>query len=870
MKPFFSIIMPTFNRKHRIKDAVDSLLAQTYQDFELIIVDDDSSDGTEEFLSEIYFQEIKSGKIKHIKLPENKGAAFARNEGLRSAKGDWIGYLDSDNKMHPDFLETFAKAIKENQKHEIFYGQIKCRQSQEIIGHEFDFKELTLGNFIDLGVFVHSKKIYDELGGFDASLTRLIDWDLILRYAEKYPPKFIKKVLLDYFDGSDFSRVTNSNSYVENYKKVIMNYYGQLPADEFVKLYHEPFQKLADKDLEIKKKDRELKQKEREIEIIKSSKTWKILDFYLRMLGYSFFPLVNYIKKFVYLIKSSLFTIRQEGIVNWIVRTKNYILHGEGFLDEVGPSRDNFNLADAIKYYDNERITVSSFVPFDFTPNNFGGGVRIMSVYESLSKHFNVNLIGISGYGAKFKKMEINGCFTAYLVPMSKKFYDLMVEEQKAADGLLHDILLTDGYKLIPNLVEICRLLNRNTDVFISSHPYFFKMLLEYCSEKTLVYEAHNIDYDLKKTYFENLENSSAKKYLEMVKEVERIACQKSDIIMGVSREDSAGLCRNYSVAEEKVVLVPNGKDVFSCKYSAPTIDSAKKKEVVFVGSAHGPNMEAVEFIISDLAPRDKNITYRLVGNIKAAFEGRVISENVIFTGLLSDEDLENVYKTADLAINPMFSGGGTNLKVLGYISFGLPVLSTSFGMRGFEVFGNSVYFAERENFFEVMRNTLSLSEEILRKNSLAARRICEENFDKSVITADLVKTINEIFPDGSKKRKVPKIALDGRILHRNVSGSERYIFEIAKNIGLSKSEACDLFLVNTKNYEFPGREVFIPNISNPSDKVDLFHRTYQLGDYQEAIELLSAPRSVFTFHDLILYKYPDYFSNKEAYDRYA
>jgi radical SAM protein with 4Fe4S-binding SPASM domain len=234
MQISFSIIMAAYNRKHCIKNAIDSLLAQTYKNFELIIIDDSSTDGTEEYLMEMYKEEIKKEIIRFIKLPEKKGASFARNEGLRKARYNWIGYLDTDNQMHEDFLETFADSIEKNSSYEIYYAQIKYSQSQSIIGHEFIFDELAQFNFIDLGVFVHSTKIYNEIGGFDVELCRLIDWDFIIKYTEKYPPKFVEKILLDYDDNPESLRISNNISCDEAYKQVIINYYKRISPQKFI------------------------------------------------------------------------------------------------------------------------------------------------------------------------------------------------------------------------------------------------------------------------------------------------------------------------------------------------------------------------------------------------------------------------------------------------------------------------------------------------------------------------------------------------------------------------------------------------------------------------------------------------------------
>ncbi|HCY26058.1 TPA: hypothetical protein DIC38_00005, partial [Candidatus Nomurabacteria bacterium] len=162
----FSIIMATYNRKSCIKNAIDSLFSQTYQNFELIIIDDGSTDGTENYIKEIYKNDIEKNKIKYIKLSENKGVSFARNEGLKLAKNKWIAHLDTDNKMYPSYLETYADYIYKNPEYKIFYAKIKHRNSGLIFGHEFNFQELLRSNYIDNNIIVHDIDLFKEIGGY--------------------------------------------------------------------------------------------------------------------------------------------------------------------------------------------------------------------------------------------------------------------------------------------------------------------------------------------------------------------------------------------------------------------------------------------------------------------------------------------------------------------------------------------------------------------------------------------------------------------------------------------------------------------------------------------------------------------------------
>lgn len=205
----FSIIMPTYNRAFCIKRAIDSLINQTYQNYELIIVDDGSTDNTEALLKETYSQYFDKGQFIYT-MQNHLGVSQTRNTGINLAKNDWIAYLDTDNEIVPTFLEEFVYAISTH-KSSCYYAQIE-HPKIGIIGKPFSYKKLCEANFIDLGVFVHKKSLIEKYGNFDTNLKRLVDWDLILRFTEKEKPFFIKKVLLNYNDNDDFARITNTES----------------------------------------------------------------------------------------------------------------------------------------------------------------------------------------------------------------------------------------------------------------------------------------------------------------------------------------------------------------------------------------------------------------------------------------------------------------------------------------------------------------------------------------------------------------------------------------------------------------------------------------------------------------------------------
>ncbi len=180
--PLFSIILPVFNRRRLLADAVASVCAQDFASWELIVVDD----GSREDVASVV-EGFHDDRIRFLRRPR-LGAAGARNAGLREARGELIAYLDSDNLWYPWFLSGMAAAMNVEPRADLAYGVLVTEAhglgDRRLLFEPFDRDTLLNGNFIDLNVVAHRAELVAKLGGFDEALDRLIDWDLVLRYSE--------------------------------------------------------------------------------------------------------------------------------------------------------------------------------------------------------------------------------------------------------------------------------------------------------------------------------------------------------------------------------------------------------------------------------------------------------------------------------------------------------------------------------------------------------------------------------------------------------------------------------------------------------------------------------------------------------------
>lgn len=207
--PLVSVVMPTFNRGHLISEAIQSVLDQSWANWELIVCDDGSTDRTAGVVAA-----FGDPRIRFIALQKANGAA-ARNVGLRFAAGEFIAFLDSDNIWHPLFLQTAMSGLARTGAAMVYLDYVDSRTEgarftlAQIKTTGFSFLSLLTRNFIDLNTLVLKAGIPALLGGFDETLPRVQDWDLVLRYAHVVEPVHIPLPLILYRRNAAWGQVTD-------------------------------------------------------------------------------------------------------------------------------------------------------------------------------------------------------------------------------------------------------------------------------------------------------------------------------------------------------------------------------------------------------------------------------------------------------------------------------------------------------------------------------------------------------------------------------------------------------------------------------------------------------------------------------------
>ncbi len=219
--PKISVIVPCYNYGSYLPETIDSVLAQTYSDYEIIIIDDESNDGTTPAV--IKAQAEKDRRIKAIFNPKNIGPSEIRNKGAKLAKGKYLSFIDADDKIAPTYLEKTIRLL-EKENADVAYSDVQLFGSENriIIIPNDEKKFLTAMLFVCpiISASLYKKSLWQEFGGYDHAFHGAEDWDLWLKFIES-GKKFVGVNEVLYYYRKHSGSITTDRSF-ETYQKVFL------------------------------------------------------------------------------------------------------------------------------------------------------------------------------------------------------------------------------------------------------------------------------------------------------------------------------------------------------------------------------------------------------------------------------------------------------------------------------------------------------------------------------------------------------------------------------------------------------------------------------------------------------------------------
>jgi len=400
-------------------------------------------------------------------------------------------------------------------------------------------------------------------------------------------------------------------------------------------------------------------------------------------------------------------------------------------------------------------MKIIDFSPFSTYPPRSGGQARIFNLNLELSKYFDIFQFSFmpSTYSFVRKTRMLKLMFhergrNNLQIPLRSQTVN--IRKGYAEYVFANLFFLFTAYSIskfkLPEVVpfkldsssfKIAKKRMEESDIVQVESPWIFDWVYNNKPKnKPIILVEHNVEHLMYEKQCKGMK-------LQRVKIMEKNAVEKADKIFAVSKDDLGILCAKYNVEKSKINVIPNGVDVSRFRIASEKEREAVKNQfgfsdrriALFVGSSHFPNVKAVEAIY-DIAHKmkDYRVLFLVAGSV-GEWVRKEKMDNILFTGFV--DDVHSYFTMADIAINPMFSGSGTNSKVLEYLSSGLPLITTEFGIRGLQLENNKhILISKLEEFPDKIKELISDKEKCAALNK-EGRKLAENQYNWKIIARE-------------------------------------------------------------------------------------------------------------------------------------
>jgi glycosyltransferase involved in cell wall biosynthesis len=385
-----------------------------------------------------------------------------------------------------------------------------------------------------------------------------------------------------------------------------------------------------------------------------------------------------------------------------------------------------------------------------------GGRIRIYELYRHLAAHdFEVCYVGAYDWpGPTYSDKFLAPHFREIVTPLTQPhFTENRLYERATGGKTTIDVTIPRLLKFSPRYRRLAEEHGAGAAAIVISHPWVYPHVPRRSQQK-LIYDAHNCEFLIKQQILGD--TTAGRDLVQGVRDLESSLCRDADLIFVCSEDDADQFVTLYGVSREKIVLVPNGVDVTEIQPATREQRLRARSDLqlpmdkpvlIFIGSGYGPNTEAAAFLVQDVAPALPECTVAIAGSVRdsyAAQNNSTTPENVVWTGVIDSQQRRALYQAADIALNPMFSGSGTNLKMLDYFAAGLPVVSTPAGARGLNIAADTCVVCPVEEFVPHIRSLLD--NDSLRENmGRAARQLAVERYAWTLIAERAAMAMHDL-----------------------------------------------------------------------------------------------------------------------------
>src|SRR6202158_1356901 len=371
------------------------------------------------------------------------------------------------------------------------------------------------------------------------------------------------------------------------------------------------------------------------------------------------------------------------------------------------------------------RILVANFFPA-FHPPRSGGEQRYYYLYHYLSRSFDITLLSPTYSKHALEVVTFSPTLREHRVPKDQIF------------DRLHWKLGTEGIgpECSAYVVSLAaatdtqygrrfEALVADADLIIHESPFTLPYDRSLGTDgKPRIYNAYNVEHRLAAQI---LQGAQGQKAVEFIRFLEQSLVNASSLIFATCEEERDLFVSDFGTDPKRVALAPNGFEPIASDDAAaasPCAGSVEGKPyTVFMGSAHPPNVEAALYIVHQLAPAMPDVEFRLIRSV-CGHVPRTLPRNVKSLGFVEEPEKRRQLEHCGAALNPLFSGAGTNLKMLAYIASGAPIVRTPIGARGLAMeHGIDAFIATSERYGEALRVVLRDRASALSVGATAKRR---------------------------------------------------------------------------------------------------------------------------------------------------
>lgn len=375
-------------------------------------------------------------------------------------------------------------------------------------------------------------------------------------------------------------------------------------------------------------------------------------------------------------------------------------------------------------------VAVLDMQPID--PPVGGGRLRLLGLYHGLGPRLFARYVGSYDWpGPGFRQQLLSDRLEEMLVPLSAAHFAAAKAKARAIGrGVVIDTTFHELAHLSPDYVSAVRAVVAAANIVVMSHPWAYPLVRDLIDVKRqlLVYDAQNMEGLLRAELLDDGNHGTA--VVRGVVAVESELCQAADLVLACSYEDRDAFARIYEVPCAKLRVVGNGtftKTIIPSRLEAKAtarvaLGIGLAPVAFFLGSHYAPNVEASRFIAQALAPVLPEVLFVIAGGVGDALATETHPANLRITGRLSEFEKHNWLGAADVAINPMFNGSGTNIKMLEFMASGLCIVTTPVGARGIDTEAQCFVVAEAQDFADALAKVLSNPERALELGRIARR----------------------------------------------------------------------------------------------------------------------------------------------------